>query len=67
MNLSVLASTSNTTVDPKVVTMDSVEIPSAAGGVNNELMSQIDTLISSKFASLEDRMTLRRKTLLIRN
>ena len=66
MNLSVLASTSNRTVDPKVVAMDSVEIPSAAGGVNNELMSQIDTLIS-KFASLEDRMIRRRKALLIRN
>ena len=34
MNLSVLASTSNRTVDPKVVALDSVEIPSAAGGVN---------------------------------
>ena len=63
MNLSVLASTSNRTVDPKVVAMDSVEIPSAAGGVNNELMSQIDTLISSKFASLEDRMTSAQKNI----
>ena len=63
MNLSVLASTSNRTVDPKVVAMDSVEIPSAAGGVNNELMSQIDTLISSKFASLEDRMTTAQKSI----
>ena len=32
MNLSVLASTSNRTVDPKVVALDSIEIPSAAGG-----------------------------------
>ena len=66
MNLSVLASISNSSskqVDPKVVAMNPVEIPPAAGGVNNELMSKIDTLNSSKFASLEGRMTTAQKNI----
>ena len=43
--------------------MDSVESPSASGGVNNQLISQIDTLISSRLASFEDRITTAQKNI----